>query len=90
MKNWVHEFNDEKGKGRVTTTKENGQNAAPSDNIQHEAELRASFVVVPPGEEAKNASCPICKENLSPEFLEDDEEWVWRNAVRVKEKVCVF
>ena len=44
-------------------------------------------MVVPPGDEVKNISCPVCKESLKSEFLEDDEEWVWRNAVLVKDKV---
>lgn len=47
------------------------------------------YVVVPPGDEAQSVSCPICKESLKAEFLEDDEDWVWRNAVRKDDKVCV-
>ena len=54
---------------------------------EREATLRASTVVVPPGDEVKNISCPVCKEVLRSEFLEDEEEWVWRNAVLVKDKV---
>ena len=42
---------------------------------------------MPPGDEAKPISCPICKEPLKSEFLEDDEEWVWRNAVKREDKV---
>ena len=49
--------------------------------------MRTQFVVVPPGDEAKPISCPICKEPLKSEFLEDDEEWVWRNAVKKDDKV---
>ena len=45
------------------------------------------YVVVPPGDEAQAVSCPICKEPLKSEFLEDDEEWVWRNAVKKDDKV---
>ena len=45
------------------------------------------FVVVPPGDEAKAISCPICKEQLKSEFLEDDEEWVWRNAIKKDDRV---
>lgn len=55
--------------------------------MEREAKLRASFVIVPPGEEAKPAVCPICKESIKSEYLEDDEEWVWRNAVSVKGQV---
>ena len=44
--------------------------------------------MVPPGDEAKSMHCPVCKEPLKSEFREDDEEWIWLNAVRVKDKVC--
>lgn len=66
----------------MTTVK--AQAAAAEERL---AKLRASYVVVPPGEEAKPAVCPICKESIKSEYLEDDEEWVWRNAVNVKGQV---
>ncbi|KIY49317.1 hypothetical protein FISHEDRAFT_22185, partial [Fistulina hepatica ATCC 64428] len=53
-----------------------------------EAKLRASFVVVPHGEEASTVVCPVCKESFKSEFNEDDEEWVWRNAVKKEDKAC--
>jgi len=62
---------------------------APIDvDLPSEGDLRQQFVVVPPGDEAKNISCPICKEHMKCEFLEDDEEWVWRNAILKEDKVC--
>ena len=75
---------DDKGKGPDTSIPSNEKN-----NIQSDAELRSSFVVVPPGDEAKPISCPICKERIKTEFSEDDEEWVWRNAVLKDDKVCI-
>ena len=42
---------------------------------------------MPTGDEAKSIQCPICKETLKSEFLEDDEDWVWMNAVRVQGRV---
>ena len=56
-------------------------------DTEREAKLQAQYVVVPPGAEAQSISCPICKEALKSEFLEDDEEWVWRNAVKKDDKV---
>ena len=53
---------------------------ADAENTKRGAELRAQYVVVPPGDEAKPISCPICEETLRSEFLEDDEDdedWVW-------------
>lgn len=64
-----------------------GKLAAAEEKAKHEAELRAMFVVVAPGEEAKPFSCPVCKEPMKCEFLEDEEEWVWKNAVKKDDKV---
>ncbi|CAG8570880.1 4391_t:CDS:2 [Acaulospora colombiana] len=52
-------------------------------------ELEAKFLVVPPGEEGKEIRCGICMEVIKVEFQEDDDEgdWVWKNAVKVDNKV---
>lgn len=76
-----------KGKGRADGSRINGKALAAEEAAKRDAELRAMFVVVPPGDEAKSISCPICKESLKSEFLEDDEEWVWRNAVKKEDRV---
>ena len=60
---------------------------ADAENAKRDAELRAQYVVVPPGDKAKPISCPICEETLRSEFLEDDEDWVWKNAVLKDERV---
>lgn len=77
---WIHGARD--AGESVTTVK--AQAAAAEERV---AKLRASFVIVPPGEEAKPAVCPICKEAIKSEYFEDDEEWVWRNAVSVKGQI---
>jgi pre-mRNA cleavage complex 2 protein Pcf11 len=66
----------------------NAKAAAAAEVAKREAELRAQYVVVPPGDEAKPQSCPICKEPMIAEFLEEDEDWVWKNAVKKDDKVC--
>lgn len=53
-----------------------------AENAKNNEDLRAMFVIVPPGDEAKPVRCPICKEALKSEFLEDDEDWVWKNALK--------
>ncbi|KAG6378685.1 hypothetical protein JVT61DRAFT_12956 [Boletus reticuloceps] len=63
------------------------KSVAAAEAAQRDAELRSQFVVVPPGDEAKSISCPICKETMQSEFLEDDEEWVWRNAVKRDDRI---
>jgi len=50
-----------------------------------EADLQAQYVIVPPVDEARVVwlvSCPICKETLKSEFLQDDEDWVWKDAIK--------
>jgi pre-mRNA cleavage complex 2 protein Pcf11 len=52
-------------------------------------ELEAKFIIVPPGEEGKELRCGICMEKINLEFMEEDGdgEWVWKNAVKVDNKV---
>lgn len=64
------------------------EDSSTSMAAAQEAKLRASYVIVPPGDEAKSVQCPICKEFLKSEFLDDDEDWAWKNAVRVQGRVC--
>ncbi len=63
---------------------------ANAESAKRDAELRARFVVVPPGDEAKDVTCPICKEVFKSEFIYDDEEWIWKNALKIDDKVCSF
>ncbi|KAH9999279.1 hypothetical protein BJV77DRAFT_976395 [Russula vinacea] len=60
---------------------------ATAECAKRDAELRARFVVVPPGDEAKHVTCPICKEVFKSEFNEDDEEWIWKNALKFDDKI---
>ena len=73
---WLNDGVDVKGKGRADGIRVNGKVLAAEEAAKRDAELRAMFVVVPPGDEAKPISCPICKETLKVEFLEDHDEWV--------------
>lgn len=52
-------------------------------------ELVKKWVVVPAEEKAGGGKrrCPICKEEFVDEFVQDEEEWVWRNCVKVKNSV---
>ncbi|KAF9008966.1 hypothetical protein BDQ17DRAFT_90529 [Cyathus striatus] len=89
VEDWIHEVDgDVKGKGRERGSYQNNNSKTSAmDTAKRDAELRSQFVVVPPGDEAKAISCPICKEPLKSEFLEDDEEWVWKNAVLKDDRV---
>lgn len=88
MEDWIHDGSvDVKGKGRADGRILSSSAAAAVEAAKREAELQAQYVVVPPGDEAKSISCPICKEPLKSEFNEDDEEWVWRNSVKRDDKI---
>ncbi|EGO02188.1 hypothetical protein SERLA73DRAFT_159205 [Serpula lacrymans var. lacrymans S7.3] len=89
IEDWIHDTSiDMKGKGRADGSRPlNVKAAAAAEAAKREAELREQFVVVPPGDEAKSISCPICKETLKSEFLEDDEDWVWKNAVKKDDRI---
>lgn len=53
------------------------------------AELLNKTVPVPM-DEATNEErrrCPICKESFKNEYSEEEEDWVWRNAVEVDGKI---
>jgi len=66
----------------------NAKAVASAESAKRDAELRSRFVVVPPGDEAKHVTCPICKEAFKSEFNEEDEEWIWKNALKFDDKVC--
>lgn len=58
-----------------------------NDATSNDYNDRASYVVVPAGEETKSMRCPVCKEAIRSEFWEEEEEWIWRGSVKVKEKI---
>ncbi|KAJ7908247.1 hypothetical protein B0H13DRAFT_2016720 [Mycena leptocephala] len=91
IEDWVHDVSvDVKGKGRADGARPmNAKAAAAAEVAKRDADLRAQYVVVPRGEEAKPVACPICKEQFKSEWLEDEdaEDWVWRNAVLKDDRV---
>ncbi|KAJ7368407.1 hypothetical protein DFH08DRAFT_831336 [Mycena albidolilacea] len=89
VEDWVHDVSvDVKGKGRADGVRPiNAKAAAAAEVAKRDADLRAQFIVVPPGEEAKPVACPICKESFKSEWVEDVEDWVWRNAVLKDDRV---
>ncbi|KAF5388310.1 hypothetical protein D9615_000505 [Tricholomella constricta] len=88
VEDWVHDLTNAKGKGRADGVQRlNPKAAAAAEVAKRDAELRAMFVVVPNGAEATPVSCPICKETLKSEFFEDNEDWVWKNAVMKDDRV---
>ncbi|THH14893.1 hypothetical protein EW146_g5507 [Bondarzewia mesenterica] len=89
VEDWMHDKSaSNKGIGNADQSRPlNAKAVAAAEAAKRDAELRSQFVVVPPGDEAKLVACPICKEVLKSEFQEDEEEWVWRNAVKVDDRI---
>ncbi|KZP09586.1 hypothetical protein FIBSPDRAFT_701190, partial [Athelia psychrophila] len=86
VEDWTHDiYTDVKGKSAEGHRPFKNAKAA-AEFEKRDADLRALFIVVPPGDEAKPISCPICKETIKSEFLEDDEDWVWKNAILKDDK----
>jgi pre-mRNA cleavage complex 2 protein Pcf11 len=47
------------------------------------AQLRKRWIRVPQDPAKKLLPCPVCKEVHKPEWAEDEEEWVFRNAIDI-------
>lgn len=89
-KDWVNDIPEHslnKGK-RPATVLTDKQKAEAAEALRKE--LEAKYLVVPPGEEGKEVRCAICTEKINVEFMEEDDgdgDWVWRNAVKVDNKI---
>ena len=51
------------------------------------AALKKKHVKVPSDPAVLGKPCPICKEPFKAEWSEEDEEWQWKNAINLNEKV---
>lgn len=63
-----------------------GSQAVPQ--ADRRAALLKKWVPVPSDPAKAATPCPICKEHFQSEFAEDEEEWIWRNAVQAEGQVC--
>lgn len=89
---WVHESSrDATNKPRTSRSTSLRVKALTTvEGVEQGVNVELQYVTVPPGDEAKLLShpiCPICKETLQVEFLEEEEEWIWRNAIKKDDKV---
>ncbi|KAI4526358.1 hypothetical protein K525DRAFT_364937 [Schizophyllum commune Loenen D] len=73
----------------VTSVDPNGKQRALEQERESKAEaarrkeeLLSRHVIIPIGDETKPLSCPVCFDPFRTEFLEDEEEWVWTNAMK--------
>jgi pre-mRNA cleavage complex 2 protein Pcf11 len=90
VEDWIRDLPYSSGDKEMTgfsSRLSNAKAVASAESAKRDAEIRARFVVVPPGDEAKHVTCPICKEAFKSEFNEEDEEWIWKNALKVDDKI---
>jgi hypothetical protein len=54
------------------------------------AQLKKRWIKVPQDVKKKTLPCPVCKEIHKPEWAEEEEEWVFRNAIEISGIVRVL
>ncbi|ERT00028.1 hypothetical protein HMPREF1624_03397 [Sporothrix schenckii ATCC 58251] len=62
-----------------------GSNAAGGDAGAAGAKLQ--WIPVPTGSANTNQTCPICQEKFEMKWLDEAQEWVWIDAVRIGSRV---
>ncbi|CED85259.1 mRNA cleavage and polyadenylation factor I/II complex, subunit Pcf11 [Phaffia rhodozyma] len=84
-KDWVNDFSPSPDSIPPTGSHptKSAQEASSQGGLSASARqaLLKKFVVQPSNPEVASRPCPICKEAFKGEFSEDEEEWLWFNAV---------
>jgi pre-mRNA cleavage complex 2 protein Pcf11 len=86
MQDWVNDF---------AASSEAGPSALPNADPKQPTKLTAEriaalqkkWVRVPTDTIKASQPCPICKEAFKGEWSEEEEEWVWKNAMEISNKV---
>ena len=53
-------------------------------------QLKEKWVKVPQDTKKASSICPVCKEAFVKEWSEDEEEWIWKNALNINGTVSFF
>ncbi|KAH6848366.1 hypothetical protein B0I37DRAFT_162545 [Chaetomium sp. MPI-CAGE-AT-0009] len=61
--------------------------AKPNSTSSSAAAARMPYLPVPEDSSRVNNACPICQEKFEMKWLDEAQEWVWTDAVRVGERV---
>ncbi|ORY33968.1 hypothetical protein BCR39DRAFT_517977 [Naematelia encephala] len=82
---WINDFSvPDAGPSKSSTQSANSLSLPTALTPARVAELQLKSVPVPQDPTKASQPCPICKDVFKKEWDEVEEEWVWRNAVRVK------
>ncbi|KAK6910080.1 hypothetical protein I203_104109 [Kwoniella mangroviensis CBS 8507] len=62
-----------------------GKSASTTMTISAERlqQLREKWIKVPSSNAKANSVCPVCKESFVKEWSQDEEEWIWKNALNI-------
>lgn len=69
------------GSGGADNDGKSGLTAAQDKALREK--FAKSFVVAPSDPDLAAKPCPICKEAFKSQWSEDEEEWIWLNAIKV-------
>jgi hypothetical protein len=85
---WVKDFSSSSEAGPSTQIQNNGDGKQPARlTAEKLAAYRLKWVRVPTDPTKAAQPCPICKEAFKGEWSEQEEEWVWKNAMEIGKKV---
>ncbi|TIB68783.1 hypothetical protein E3P77_00912 [Wallemia ichthyophaga] len=81
LRDWMNDVADD------SLASQRGPMASHEDSehaqeMEYRKKLESSTVPVPIDASDAAQLCPICKEKFKSEFSEEDEEWVWVNAIQ--------
>lgn len=52
-----------------------------------EQKLKAVYLSVPADLQLRNAPCPVCQEKFKQQYLDDEQDFVWMDAINVNDKI---
>lgn len=89
LEDWIRGGHDDDAPKRLDENAgTNGPKSTTALTPAQEAELKAAtsaFVIAPIDDpEAATKPCPICKELFKAEMSQDEDDFIWKNAVNVK------
>ncbi|WFD33873.1 hypothetical protein MCUN1_000696 [Malassezia cuniculi] len=77
---WVRDGFDDAAEKAAHSDKNGGDGQQEHQLMEKHTKMT---VVVPMDSAVASKPCPICKEKFQSEWSEDEEEWIWRNAVEI-------
>lgn len=88
---WINETaSAEAGPSHSPTKAQSGDQGPAKLTAERTATLQRRWVRVPSDSSKAATPCPICKEAFRSEWSEEEEEWVWRNAVDINGTVSLL